>query len=197
MTLQENHGVDNVKHPNLVRLPSGRDPVHLYRTRPRGAAAARVPARFRRRVRDVRPAARHHDRLRVVLHQRRPHPPAQLGGCIILPCFSSPVWGRGDHYRAFCLYSDDEGETWQESRTKMDAPSRGAEEPAVIERRDGSLLAILRTTVGKLYRGWSTDAGENVERDRADRARLAGGRDLHEADAGRRPAADLERHAAV
>ena len=30
----------------------------------------------------------------------------------------------------------------------------------MIERRDGSLLALLRTSLGKLYRGWSTDAGE-------------------------------------
>ena len=81
-------------------------------------------------------------------------------GRIILPCHAGPIYGKGDHWQAFCLYSDDEGETWRESRVKMDLPKRGAEEPAVIERRDGSLLALLRTSLGKLYRGWSTDAGE-------------------------------------
>ena len=66
-------------------------------------------------------------------------------GRIILPVHSGPFYGSGDHYKAYCLYSDDGGKTWQESRKKNDLPKRGAEEPSVVELENGSLLAVLRT----------------------------------------------------
>ena len=60
--------------------PAGRaHPVLLHRARRGGAAAARAPAGLGRRVRDLRSVARHHAGPRLVLHQRRSHPPAQLG----------------------------------------------------------------------------------------------------------------------
>ena len=159
VTVQENHGVDNVKHPNLVRLPSGRI-LFTYTERDRAAQRLRVWLRVSDDECDTFGPARDITTGTGWYFTNADHILRHSSGRIILPCHVSPVWGRGDHYLAFCLYSDDEGETWQESRIKMDAPSRGAEEPAVIERRDGSLLAILRTSVGKLYRGSSTDAGE-------------------------------------
>ena len=79
MTLQENHGASNVKHPNLLRLPSGRI---LFSYTERDAAAQRLRVRLRMSdddVRDLRPVARHHAGPGLVFHQRRPHPPAQLG----------------------------------------------------------------------------------------------------------------------
>ena len=159
MTLQENHGVDNVKHPNLVRLPSGRI-LFTYSERDRAAERLRVFLRVSDDECETFGPPRDITTGSGWYFTNADHILRHSSGRIILPCFSSPIFGRGDHFRAYCMYSDDEGETWQESRTKLDAPARGAEEPAVIERRDGSLLAILRTTVGKLYRGWSTDAGE-------------------------------------
>ena len=159
ITLQENHGVDNVKHPNLVRLPSGRV---LFSYTERDLAAQRLRVRLRvsdddcetfGESRDITPGPGWY-------FTNADHVLRHSSGRIILPCHAGPIYGRGDHWQAFCLYSDDEGQTWRESRVKMDLPKRGAEEPAVIERRDGSLFAILRTSLGKLYRGWSTDAGE-------------------------------------
>ena len=159
MTLQENHGASNVKHPNLLRLPSGRI---LFSYTERDAAAQRLRVRLRVSddecetfgpSRDITPGPGWY-------FTNADHILRHSSGRIILPCHAGPIYGKGDHWQAFCLYSDDEGETWRESRVKMDLPKRGAEEPAVIERRDGSLLALLRTSLGKLYRGWSTDAGE-------------------------------------
>ena len=73
-------------------------------------------------------------------------------GRILLPSHAGPIYGKGDHWQAFCLYSDDDGRTWQESTKRVDLPARGAEEPAVIERADGSLLAILRTSLASSTR---------------------------------------------
>ena len=42
--------------------------------------------------------------------------------------------------------------SWQQSRQGADLPdSKGAEEPAVVELKDGSLLAMLRTSLRKGY----------------------------------------------
>ncbi len=83
-------------------------------------------------------------------------------GRIVLPAYWSPEYGRKmEHYRAFCYFSDDEGENWRESETRIDVPGRGAMEPAIAERKDGSLLAILRTSLGKLYQAESADRGTN------------------------------------
>ena len=159
MTLQENHGASNVKHPNLLRLPTGRI---LFSYTERDAAAQRLRVRLRVSddecetfgpSRDITPGPGWY-------FTNADHILRHSSGRIILPCHAGPIYGKGDHWQAFCLYSDDDGETWRESRVKMDLPKRGAEEPAVIERRDGSLLALLRTSLGTLYRGWSTDAGE-------------------------------------
>lgn len=40
-------------------------------------------------------------------------------------------------------------------------PKRGAEEPSTVELKDGTLLCLLRSTVGILYRAYSRDGGEN------------------------------------
>ena len=159
MTLQENHGASNVKHPNLLRLPDGRI---LFSYTERDTAAQRLRVRLRVSddecetfgpSRDITPGPGWY-------FTNADHILQHSSGRIILPCHAGLIYGRGDHYQAFCLYSDDRGETWQESRVKMDLPKRGAEEPAVIERQDGSLLALVRTSLGKIYRGWSIDAGE-------------------------------------
>lgn len=62
--------------------------------------------------------------------------------------------------RAFCLYSDDDGETWRESLNALALPGRGAEEPAMVELRDGSILTVLRTHLGKIYLARSHNRGE-------------------------------------
>ena len=89
------------------------------------------------------------------------HISVHSSGRIILPAFWSPkIWAEGEHFRAFCFYSDDDGHTWQQSKNRIDLPKRGAEEPAIAEAEDGSLVCMLRTTLGKIYQAFSSDRGE-------------------------------------
>jgi len=82
-------------------------------------------------------------------------------GRIVLPVFHSPtVWAKDSHWLAFCLYSDDDGQTWLASERKMDMANRGPEEPSIVElKQDGHLLALLRNSLGKIYQARSLDGG--------------------------------------
>jgi sialidase-1 len=159
ITLQENFGVDNVKHPNLLRLPSG-EILFSFTVRDIANRDLKI---YLKRSRDecetwtepvqISPTG-------GVYFTNADHNLLHSSGRIILPCHWGEFYGRGDHYNAFCLYSDDEGETWRTSRKRVDLPKRGAEEPGVVELKDGSLLSMMRTTLGKIYRSTSKDRGE-------------------------------------
>lgn len=61
-------------------------------------------------------------------------------------------------------YSDDGGATWQRSADWRKAHSPAgrrvaAQEPGVVERKDGRLLMYIRTDSGELYRSFSSDQG--------------------------------------
>ncbi|QDS95325.1 Carbohydrate acetyl esterase/feruloyl esterase precursor [Roseimaritima multifibrata] len=63
-----------------------------------------------------------------------------------------------------CYTSDDAGATWQRSDTFQKASDAegnrvAAQEPGVVERRDGSLLMWVRTDAGVQYQATSTDRG--------------------------------------
>lgn len=68
--------------------------------------------------------------------------------------------GESDHWEAGVMYSDDSGKTWQESATWVDLPKRGAMEPHVEECGDGSVLMVMRTQLGAVYKSTSTDSGK-------------------------------------
>merc|ERR1711964_925792 len=74
------------------------------------------------------------------------------GGRILLPVFQSDTWFPFD---AFCYYSDDDGATWHVSKTKMKLPGHGAQAPTIVLLESGSLLAVLRTSLGTLYKSYS------------------------------------------
>lgn len=158
-TLQDNIAKLNVKHPNLLRLSS--DPK-------------RILFFFTKRISDGK-------EIRVLMKESRDEcenwtEPVQIStlpgvhflmadrilqlssGRIILPVFQSNSWFPFD---AFCYYSDDAGKTWQTSKTKMKLPDHGAQEPSIVQLKDGSLLAVLRTSLGTVYQSHSRDEGEN------------------------------------
>lgn len=83
-------------------------------------------------------------------------------GRILCPIYYSrgPCWTPAEHYLARLAYSDDGGRSWQASRTAVDCPRRGAMEPVVLERLDGSLLMLIRTQTGSAYQSVSQDGGE-------------------------------------
>jgi hypothetical protein len=73
------------------------------------------------------------------------------GGRILVECDA-----EGE---AFCLLSDDDGATWREGGHVHPAGG-GCWEPAAVERRDGRVLMLLRTTLGGQFRTLSADGGE-------------------------------------
>jgi hypothetical protein len=66
-----------------------------------------------------------------------------------------------------CAYSDDGGDSWQFSPSKLTtpvdrvyrAPNYGALEPVIMELSDGRLWMLLRTQAGQLYESYSRDDG--------------------------------------
>jgi sialidase-1 len=158
-TLQDNIGAVNVKQSVLIRVPSG--DVLLFFTAWNGSSDRRI---FWRRSSDdcetwTPPAQFFDPEGFYILDGGRGF--VHSSKRVILPAYWGPTQEGGGHFVSYCYYSDDDGRTWKQSRNRIDLPSRGAMEPAVAERRDGSLLVILRNRLGKLYAATSSDRGES------------------------------------
>lgn len=65
---------------------------------------------------------------------------------------------RGYVVRIF--FSDDDGHSWRISRNDVDMNPHEAQEPHVVELRDGRVMTIFRTYSGWLGRAYSADGGE-------------------------------------
>jgi hypothetical protein len=79
---------------------------------------------------------------------------------------SDPESARSFDARAIAMwiYSDNEGETWQEAATWWAMPVRsgsGLQEPGVVELADGKLFGWARTDQGAQYGFTSTDGGKS------------------------------------
>lgn len=64
---------------------------------------------------------------------------------------------------SMCFFSDDNGNTWQQSKSELIAPlesKSGFQEPGVIELKDGSIMMWMRTDMGSQYISYSYDKGE-------------------------------------
>lgn len=67
-----------------------------------------------------------------------------------------------------CVYSDDQGKTWQRSPSKLISPCHdgfnganyGACEPVLIQLKDGRVWMLMRTQDGFLYESYSEDGAE-------------------------------------
>ncbi|MCO6457345.1 MAG: exo-alpha-sialidase [Pirellulaceae bacterium] len=103
------------------------------------------------------------------------------GGRILVPFGSFqphakavPPHGR---HQTIILYSDDGGQTWRESESKLIAPcyagfngsNEGACEPAIEQLRDGSLWMLMRSQTGFLYESSSRDNGATWDQASASR----------------------------
>lgn len=81
-------------------------------------------------------------------------------GRILVPTQNAAeCWSDREHYVAFACYSDDKGVTWNRSANIVDVPRRGAMEPCIVERSDGTLLMNIRTQLGRMYCATSDDGG--------------------------------------
>ena len=97
-------------------------------------------------------------------------------GRILLPIsyMTDRGWGhRGGGFKQFtyvgsfsssALYSDDRGETWEQSPDELVVPvpdlgTIGGVEPIVIELNDGRVWMLIRTQMGRFYESFSHDGG--------------------------------------
>jgi len=160
-TLQENIGQMNVMEPDLLRLKSGR--VLLLFCRKNSEADCRPMVRLSGddggtfsppREMPITPAPSYtgfnHDRA------------IQLkSGRILMPVFFTSDYRIDPHIRSRVYYSDNEGADWKPSQTVIDIPESkaGAQEPGVIELKDGRVLMWMRTSLGRIYKAYSADAG--------------------------------------
>lgn len=158
--LQENVWRHNVKHPNLVRLPSGeilfffvgwdspaRRDVYMKRSKDECET-------WGERVRISKPGW---------YCNNNDHAVTLRGGRILLPAHGAlhgaPYRGGKTKLHAFVYLSDDGFKTWRESEDTMTAAGRGCHEPSIVELKDGRLMCLLRTTLGRVYKSYSPDQG--------------------------------------
>jgi hypothetical protein len=95
-------------------------------------------------------------------------------GRIVLPiCYlASRTWrDRGTGFKDFtyvgpfetsALFSDDDGDTWHESTSRLDIQtpdlsSEGAIEPIVLQLKDGRVWMLIRSQTGRFYESFSAD----------------------------------------
>jgi len=80
-------------------------------------------------------------------------------GRLLVPVYHTPNIKKINHLTSTCFFSDDNGKTWGKSKTELDLPGRGADEPGLVELKDGSILMIIRTNLGKIYKSYCYDFG--------------------------------------
>ena len=158
-TLQENLWRYNVKHPNLIRVPSG--DVVLTFTAWESKAQRNV---YMKRSCDE---CENWSEITQISEPgwyctNNDHILRTRTGRIILPSHGGPgfEFKPGNPLHSFVFYSDDDCQTWCMSRNTMTAPGRGAHEPTIVELERGRLLCFLSTTRKCVYKAWSDDGGE-------------------------------------
>lgn len=81
-------------------------------------------------------------------------------GRLLAPVANSARESGEDFATVFCYISDDDGYTWRKGRGETGFGDQHAQEPGLVERKDGSVLMIVRTTQDYIYYSESFDGGE-------------------------------------
>jgi len=68
-------------------------------------------------------------------------------------------WSNGG--KIFCYYSDDEGETWHQSKQILNPENILLQEPGLIELTDRSIMMFCRTNTGVQFLSFSEDSGKH------------------------------------
>jgi len=63
-------------------------------------------------------------------------------------------------FKNFCFISDDSGRTWRQGKGKTGFPDTHADEPGLVELKDGRILMVIRCALGRIYYSWSGDGGD-------------------------------------
>ncbi len=85
-------------------------------------------------------------------------------GRLVIPAARHSMPGEKFVHRAqaLCYWSDDDGKTWRQSETVLEAPPEsktGLQEPGIVELHDGRIMMLCRTDLGCQLRSWSSDGG--------------------------------------
>lgn len=160
-TLQENIGAMNVMEPDLLRLKSGKV-LFLF-------CRKNSPADCQPMVRISTDDAKTFSAPQAMAITPQPsytgfnHDRAiQLkSGRILMPLFFTTDYRVEPRIRSRVYFSDDDGASWKPGDTVLDLPDTkaGAQEPGVIELKDGRILLWLRTDKGFVYKCYSRDRG--------------------------------------
>ncbi len=83
-------------------------------------------------------------------------------GRILAPVEHEKVAASDHHsgYISYTFYSDDNGYSWHESANMVDLLPVEAQEPHVVELKDGRVMMLMRTYSGYVARAYSNDKGE-------------------------------------
>lgn len=84
-------------------------------------------------------------------------------GRIVAPAELGVSFGGGDHagYVSCVFFSDDGGLSWRESGTMVNMLPVEAQEPHVVELKDGRVMMLMRTYSGSVARAYSSDKAES------------------------------------
>lgn len=84
-------------------------------------------------------------------------------GRIVAPIERQELDNGDDHagYVSYTVYSDDHGYSWRESCNTVNMLPVEAQEPHVVELKDGRLMMLMRTYSGYVTRAYSEDKGES------------------------------------
>ena len=159
-TIQENIGVENVMETDFLRLKTGEIALffcvknseadcHPYMKKSYDEAETWS---------EMVPIAKFCKRYFTLNNDRA----IQLStGRILLPAAYTPNVWAWPQLVSLCFYSDDNGRTWYRSQGEVSLMSNStAEEPGIIELRDGRIMMWMRTSLGHVYRAYSSDGGE-------------------------------------
>ena len=178
-TIQDNVGQQNVMCATLLRLRSGEMAFFYLQKNSAGDLKAYVKRSFDEgqtwsEAVCVTPKPGYHvmnnDRVIQLSSGRLLAPVAHTPDCWVeVPNEGAPpglevyeIEGRrvlGNHMRAWCYLSDDNGRTWKMGEGQVDLPSIGVQEPGLVELKDGRVLMIMRTKLGCIYKAHSDDGG--------------------------------------
>jgi sialidase-1 len=163
-----NEGEWNVMSVSLLRLADGR--VALFYLRKNSLTDCRPLVRF-----STDEARRWSDPVAIIpdeqigYHVLNNDRVVQLSsGRLVVPVslHNRPGWAGPDwNGEITCYLSDDGGTSWRRSQTAQKAHGPNgkrivAQEPGVVELKDGRVLLWIRTNAGEQYRSFSTDGGE-------------------------------------
>lgn len=162
---QENIGQQNVSSPSLLRLHNG-DILFFFTVK--NPPTLTDSGAWMRRSTDnglswSKPQRLPYENYGGVAQDRAMQ---HSSGRLILPCWVSKDRLGSTH--AYTFYSDDNGHIWKKSpliTTPAGSTGRktdpAAEEPTVIELKDGRLMMFLRCYLKSIYVSYSSDRGES------------------------------------